>query len=119
MAATTIRVAARAAGREISDINESDYLRIGRLLIGAGADVNAKQMRFGWTPLMSAYYSAAFARLLIDAGADVSARDDSGRTALHSAIRPDVFRVLLEAGADARVKDAKGNSVLMRPVLAE
>ena len=60
-----------AAGRSAGSV---------RALIGAGADVNAKQ-RNGWTPLHSAAQSgdAAMARMLVEAGADLQAESDDGQ----------------------------------------
>ena len=54
-----------------------------RLLVGAGADVNAGQQG-GWTPLMQAAHGGDIAvmRFLLARGADPLARNDEGRTAL-------------------------------------
>ena len=55
-----------------------------RVLIEAGADVNAKDKLFGMTPLMYACEkrNAEAVQMLIAAGADVNAKDEDGRTAL-------------------------------------
>src|SRR5581483_3693204 len=58
----------------------NDRLEIVRLLLAAGADVNARNAR-GATPLMRAR-SAEAVRLLLQAGADLAARDEAGSTAL-------------------------------------
>jgi len=90
-----------------------------RLLISAGADVNA-QNRWRSTALHSATDAASqpvfnagrpleVARLLIAAGADVNARDSNGQTALMVAARSrstEVIKALLAAGADASICDA-------------
>jgi ankyrin repeat protein len=111
-AAATIEV-----GRRDSHAGEDDYLKVGRLLIAAGADVNGRYLRLGVTPIMDAFRSAAFARLLIDAGADVNAaRAYDGKTALHAVISPEVIRVLVMSGANAKAKDAKDNTALMRNI---
>ncbi len=60
--------------------NSIDMLRI---LVQAGADVNARD-EFGRTPL-SACFDTDYARALIDLGADVFARDKQGKTAAQSA----------------------------------
>ena len=61
-----------------------------RLLIKAGADVNARDRR-GSTALLGLFHvgkaPAESIRLLLDAGADVNAREHDGRTALQEAIR--------------------------------
>jgi ankyrin repeat protein len=56
---------------------------IARLLIEAGADVNAVQQA-GFTPLHAAAMTGQvdLAKLLLDRGADPGARTDDGRTAL-------------------------------------
>lgn len=69
---------AAAAGRSLS---------VAKVLIAAGADVNARQSG-GWTPLHSAAQNGdvEFARLLTEAGADVSARADNQQRALDLAL---------------------------------
>jgi ankyrin repeat protein len=61
-----------------------------RLLIAAGADVNARQGG-GFVPLHSAAQSGneELSRLLLDAGADPSAQTDDGRTAADFALERD------------------------------
>lgn len=58
-----------------------------KLLIEAGADLNARQDNAGWTPLHSALYRGHpdVAKLLINSGADINARDGDGKTPLHFA----------------------------------
>ena len=65
---------AAAAGRQLATC---------RLLLDAGADVNATQAG-GFTPLHSAAQNGQrdLVALLLDRGADVSARGDDGRSAL-------------------------------------
>ncbi len=72
--ATPLHRAARTGNRQVA-----------RVLIGAGADVNASQR--GVTPLHIAARRGhwAVAELLLSAGADVDAVDDRGRTALELA----------------------------------
>ncbi len=88
-----------------------------RLLIDAGADVNAKRSD-GGIPLVSAAGEAEVVRMLIDAGADVDAVDRSHRcTALHWAsymVDGDIetVRCLLEAGAHPSPVDKEGQTPL-------
>jgi ankyrin repeat protein len=76
------------------------------LLLGAGADVNAKGA-YGVTALMRAAYSdyaePERVKLLLEHGAEVNARDSKGDTALRIAKRKGVTKVvevLVNAGAE-------------------
>jgi len=94
----------------------SNHMDIVKLLIAAGADVNVKNNKYGWTPL----YSAAggghkkIAQLLIAEGADVNAKDDTGMTPLHYEAmswaayhgHKEIVELLIAKGADV---DAKGD----------
>jgi ankyrin repeat protein len=86
-----------------------------RMLIDAGADVNAKNS-FDATALLWAAGDAAKARMLMEHGADVNARSKQGRTPLIAAAAHDgnseTVRLLLEKGADARAQDALGAGAL-------
>ena len=56
---------------------------------------------------------ANVARLLLDRGADINARNNSGRTPLHTSTymeRIEVVRVLLERGADVGAEDDQGST---------
>ena len=77
-----------------------------KLLLAAGADVNARNSDVlnGFTPLLAALNQgyAGAAKLLINVGADVNARTKSGETALMLARQKgytDVVEILQKAGA--------------------
>jgi ankyrin repeat protein len=80
-----------------------------RMLIDAGADVNAKNS-FDATALMWAAGDPVKARILIEHGANVNAVSKMGRTPLIIAAGHDgaseTVRLLLEKGADVRAKDS-------------
>jgi ankyrin repeat protein len=75
------------------------------LLLGAGADVNARN-EFNGTALICAAGDPVKSRLLVEHGADVNARSDAGQTPLGVAVRGGgngaLVRLLLDNGADAR-----------------
>ena len=83
-----------------------------KMLIDAGADVNAKNS-YGNTPLDLAvrYGHADVVNLLIDAGADVNAKDLDAWTPLHVASlygNIKIIKVLIDFGADVDAKDKYG-----------
>ena len=86
------------------------------LLIGSGADVNAR-VRDGSTPLHWAATSGQpdICKMLMENGADVNARARDGWTPLHSAAsqgRTDTVRLLTDNGADVNSADASGSASL-------
>ena len=93
-----------------------------KILLSAGADVNAKD-KGGQTALM--YAAKAFnggdvelIKILIDAGANINARDISGYTPLMYAaaytVEDNVFETLIKAGADVNARDNMGQTALMK-----
>lgn len=93
------------------------YLQVMKVLIEAGADVNA-QAWGGSTALMWSAEggNADMARLLIEGDADVHVKDNGGHTALLLAARNghvDVVRLLIGEGADIHARNRGGNTALM------
>jgi ankyrin repeat protein len=93
-----------------------------KILIDAGADVNAKDAR-GWGALMKAAYNADLdrgfadvAQVLVDAGADVEAPIGYGVRPLMLAAgygEVAVVETLLHAGADVLARNDGGLTALM------
>ena len=78
-----------------------------RLLLAAGANVNAQSKTGRTALLVAAAYprTVAVLRLLVERGADVRSQDGSGTTALALAVRSadiDVVRFLVEQGLDPK-----------------
>jgi len=87
-----------------------------RLLVDAGADVNARSKQ-GMTPLLIAACNAGsieIVRLLIAKGADPRATNDGGTTLLAAATAndPDMVRLFVEKGVEVNAADGKGNTAL-------
>ena len=86
-----------------------------KLLLEAGADVNAKNA-FDATALMWAAGDIGKVRLLLAKGADVNARSKIGRAPLLIAALHDgsseIVRLMIEKGADVKASDETGLSVL-------
>ena len=84
-----------------------------KLLLNAGADVNARNEDL-MTPLMASVSNknAEVVSLMIKAGADINAQDKYEDSALHyasvDAVNPTVIDVLLNAGADATIVNDNG-----------
>jgi ankyrin repeat protein len=78
---------------------ERKRAKITAMLIDAGADVNARDKR-GDSAVMDEYFDAEIVRELILHGAEVNFQNESGETALSTAVSPGVVRLLLQAGAD-------------------
>ena len=86
------------------------------LLIGAGADVNAKNV-FNASPLhkASAYGEVGVIEKLLDRGADIHLKERSGKTSLYMAAEyghANAIRALEQRGADVNARDNQGLSPL-------
>ncbi|CAN5605615.1 hypothetical protein BH24ACI2_BH24ACI2_05200 [soil metagenome] len=111
---------------ETSDLEfASAFGRIGivKILIKAGADVNAINPRWSTTPLMAAASSgqAESVQLLIDSGAELETKK-MGRTCLFNAVESrnkKTVQILINSGADVNVSDDWGITPLMCAVVGE
>ena len=89
-----------------------------------GADINAKDKKFGTTPLMYASYSGNDAKqrleivkYLISNGAKVNEKSNYGDTALIRAMFANDFEIvklLIKNGADINIKNRYGKTALDR-----
>ncbi len=88
-----------------------------KALIGAGADVNARERLFSSTALMCVvdYDHPDIVKTLLAAGADIDAKDPSGWTALAHAASlgyADEVNILIKAGADVNAVNNDGWTVI-------
>lgn len=91
---------------------------LARMLLDAGADINAMDIKSGQSPLMHAVESnsAEMIHFLIENGCDVNSQSYSGNTALHSACgrgQADTVRLLLKSGADTSLKNYHNDTPVM------
>jgi quinoprotein dehydrogenase-associated probable ABC transporter substrate-binding protein len=87
------------------------------VLLDAGADVNARVTKGGYTPLMLASLSGSnvLATSLIEHGADANAANSGGVTALMIAAagnHPAIAKLLLQSGADVNAQSEDGRTAL-------
>ena len=103
-------------GTELMMAASCGYTNKVKILICAGADVNAKET-YGETALMHAaqYGHVGVAQALLDAGADINAKDTYGKTVLmHGAScesgNTKIVDLLIAAGADVNAQDNRGET---------
>lgn len=103
----------------------SNDLRIVKLLLENGADVNEQQNVLAWTALIVAVRgrNLELIKLLIDKGADVNAKDRDGNPVIFGITSGGMqdeknlgikkAKLLLDKGADINMKNSEGKTVLM------
>ncbi|AIF81595.1 hypothetical protein I862_05205 [endosymbiont of Acanthamoeba sp. UWC8] len=80
-----------------------------------GADINAQDVKYGYTPLMYSilYNKQKSYNYLITKGADLSIRSNDGKTVAHLAATANnikAFELLIDYGVDPNIHDNQGNS---------
>jgi ankyrin repeat protein len=96
------------------------YSEIGLALIGAGADINARDS-YGVSCLMFSAITGSNDLILklIEKGADINARDNYGRSALIEALTTEndipleTYKTLIDAGADVNIRIEGGLTPVM------
>lgn len=89
---------------------EDDRVRCMRLLVAAGANVNARD-NDGNTALHKIFLTAVAKELLKD-GADVNARNNNGETPIFTTFSDQITQLLIDHGADLSIRNNKGQTVL-------
>lgn len=94
------------------------HKHLARMLLDAGADINAMDIKSGQSPLMHAVESnnVDMVHFLIENRCDVNSQSYSGNTALHSACgrgQVETVRLLLKSGADSSLKNYHNDTPVM------
>ena len=104
--------------------NPENEIKIVKLLLGAGANVDGRNPK-GNTPLMLAAGDSStpeIVALLLDHGAEVNAHDRNGVTPLMFAVHelgfPEIVKLLIEKGAQVDARSDSGSTPLHRAAQA-
>ena len=113
--------AVQALSTRNTENERSEGLKVMRMLIEAGADVDAPEQSSGLTPLVYAACIGGenrFLDLLLHSGAEINATMDiSGITALECAVdmgQIETVKFLIKAGANLEIADKSGKTPLMK-----
>jgi len=108
---------ATGASVKIPESENDGKMKIIKLLLDKGADVNAKD-NHGNTALMDAAWEGKpnMVLLLLEKGADINAKENYGNTALMNVAtgsQTDMVKFLLDKGSDVNAKNNHGDTALM------
>lgn len=99
-----------AAGDYRSTDKDGARVEIVRILVAAGADVNARD-KDGNTPLHETFLTDVEEEL-IQLGADVNARNNDGETPIFTTVDDAAIPLLIRHGADLTIRNNEGQTVL-------
>ncbi len=111
------RRAQRDLNNELAFEARTGTVRKVKKLLKAGANMEARSTKYGWTAIMSAALNSdmGVCALLIEKGAKVNAKNNSGVTALMLTARhglTETCAFLIQKGADVKAKDDIGFTAL-------
>lgn len=104
------KTAVFAAGEYRYEVEESKRAECVRVLVEAGANVNARDNK-GNTPLHETFLTLVEEELL-KLGADVNARNKDGETPIFTTVDDDAIQLFIEHGADLTIRNNKGETVM-------
>jgi ankyrin repeat protein len=103
------RTAVFAAGQYRYGTDNDGRVECLRLLVKAGADINARDGK--GNTILHETIATDVAEELIRLGADVNARNTAGETPIFTTIDNDVIPLLIRHGADLTIRNNKGQTV--------